>query len=204
MFNVNLNNISSIVAYHTSLRDHTQREYTRVVENLKKEVKRTIILNRTKELFEQLLLASREQVREVVSTIVTEALQRILDTTEVSFEIEFEFKRNQPEARPVLHFYDVSGSLEDSFGGGLDDVVSTVLKIVFKYLLCVEGPLFMDEPGKWIDSESSIRFVEFLRQLRERFNTQVFLATHKPEIYEAADKLFQVVNLDGESIVTEV
>lgn len=165
--------------------------------SLEREKNYTIIITKVQSLIEGLLESSRKGLQENISNIVTQALQEILNQP-LEFKVEFEFKRKQPEAYFLLN----GRPLSESYGGGVEDIVSSVLKIIFFHLLQIKGPLFLDEPGKWVDAESSIRFAQFLKQLSNQFGIQLFIVTHKSEIVEVADRIFEVTYVGEESRIT--
>lgn len=196
--------VSQLTAAHTLLDDNRTKRIA-VEKTLRDNEQQLVALANSRQLFDTLLDISRKDVQNKVCNVVSAALQKILDDPKIAIDVEFDIKRNQPEAQVVVKYDGKKGGskIEDSFGGGVDDVVSIVLKIVIGQLLGVKGPIIADEPGKWLDDMgASMRFVVFLKQLSTTFNRQLILTTHKSELREAADKLIEVVNTDGYSRVS--
>ena len=201
MFVMNLVKLSEIVGKYNGLFERVTLEKNQIIQDLELQQQKTIIIDSSKNLFSTLLDISREDIQHKISNLVTLALCDILDDPHFQMQLEFDFKRNQPEAVIVINHAKVRGELQETFGGGVEDVVSTVLKLVFAQLLDIEGPIWIDEPGKWIDDESSVRFAKFLNKLSHKFNRQLLLITHKSDIQNVADNVICVYQENGVSNV---
>jgi len=198
---MNLVKLSEIVGKYNGLFERVTLEKNQIIQDLELQQQKTIIIDSSKNLFSTLLDISREDIQHKISNLVTLALCDILDDPHFQMQLEFDFKRNQPEAVIVINHAKVRGELQETFGGGVEDVVSTVLKLVFAQLLDIEGPIWIDEPGKWIDDESSVRFAKFLNKLSHKFNRQLLLITHKSDIQNVADNVICVYQENGVSNV---
>jgi hypothetical protein len=193
--------LNQIVTKYQLIKQTFENDLKQQRDLLNKLEEYSIIINEVKDICSLLLEESRKKIQINVSNIVTLALREIKNTNDIEFIINFEFKRNQPEAYLYIKKKGQKKSIQNSYGGGVSDIVSTVLKLVFYHLLHIKGFVFVDEPGKWIDPHTSIRYVQFLKQLCYEFKLQMLFNTHKAEIIDVADKLIEVYNVDGESVV---
>lgn len=197
--------LNELSATEALLKEYTDN-YARVTKELAQNEKKLVSLSNSRGVFENLLNISREDIQKKVCNVISKALQKILNMPNVFVDIVFEIKRNQPEAQIVIKVDDNTGGgrIDDSFGGGVEDVVSTITHIIVAHLLNIHGPLLADEPGKWIDEMgASKRFGEFLRQLRKTFSRQLIITTHKNELREIADNIIEVDYIEDHSRVTQ-
>lgn len=145
---------------------------------------------------ELLDLASSEakvSVIEFLESIVSDALNFVFNMP-YSFRILI-----KEEGRPSCDFFlveTVDGveslqSPEESCGGGILDVIATVLKVSYACLYKnpgIKGPIILDEPSKMLSEEASAKYAEFLKKLCQKYNKQVLMITHNNTILNIADK----------------
>lgn len=162
---------------------------------------------KTAELLRKLGDRARQQAKENVELMVTNALQFVFQE-EMSFKIKFEQKNGRPEAE-FLVVSDCNGVMtevdpKDAHGGGIVDVASITLRIALAELFGVKGPMIMDEPAKHLSGEYVQNFALFLRQISEQFNRQIIMITHKPTLAEFADISYNVTQRNGVSHVEQI
>jgi DNA repair exonuclease SbcCD ATPase subunit len=131
--------------------------------------------------------------------MVTYALQTVLERQDYQFELELVDKRGRIEAEPVLKTATSRGNPIDNNGGGVIDIISTMLRLILKLRLRVPGPIILDEPGKWIAEAHRYNFMKMLREFSARAETQIIMCTHIGEYVEGADKTIEVTLVDGRS-----
>ena len=150
---------------------------------------------------------SRDQVKQHLEKIVTEALRFVTQSNDYEFVIQ-----DKGGAKPAYDIYvksNVNGTEclqkpEDSCGGGFIDIISTTLK--FAYLELFDDPhimnnvIFLDEPGKMVSESMSVKFAEFIKFLGKMFNKRIIMITHNSNISDTADNTFVIHKLpNGES-----
>ena len=165
---------------------------------------RVKVLGPVKELVEQSNIVSREFIRNEVEKLVTQGLQFIFDDPTIKFTIDFVSKRNQIEAEFSLSrdSEQVTGELLFTHGGGIADIISTALRVVVMQLLKIEGPLILDEPGKFISAQYIANFGGFLTKISETFGRQLILVTHNETLAQFASATIKVEQVDKVSKVT--
>jgi len=136
---------------------------------------------------------TREGISSSIERVVSHAEQMVLDREDYKFRIDFATKRNQVEAYPVQITSRSEGNPEDSNGGGILDIISTVLRLIIKRALDIPGPLFMDEPGKWVAEEHRKAYIQLLKEYSNDTGTQIIMTSHASEYIDAADKSFLVL-----------
>lgn len=145
--------------------------------------------------------AARRQVKALLESVVTRALQAVYDET-YRFEVDIQDDGKQAE----IGFYVICGDPPvreeptDAMGGGVVDVVSLALRIAFLELCQpkIGGPLILDEPGRHLDKERSPLLGQILTELAHEFGRQVILITHDQALAHSADRAYQVIH-NGEA-----
>lgn len=166
-------------------------------------------LNKSLVLINEVGKKAREIAKTQLETIVTDSLKYIHGEN-CRFEIELKEQRGVPSAE----FYvitEVNGEEsrqipEEACGGGYIDAISTALR--YAYIKAFNNPnpnnaIILDEPGKMLSEQASVKFAEFVKQLGVLFNKQTIMVTHNDMLKSVADKSFDVVKNGDESKVTE-
>ena len=180
---------------------------TTTIDGLNKLI---ITQNQVIDLLQKTAEGARDKARQHLETVVTSALQYISGES-YEFQIEITEKAGKPHAE----FYVVTkiGGIEskqkpqEACGGGFVDIISAALRYAYLELYNkpnIQGGTLLDEPGKMVSSEASVRFAEFIKQLGVSFNRQTIMITHNDNLQNIADTTF-VVALDSNGIskVTE-
>lgn len=166
------------------------------------------LLERVRILLGETADYARESARQQLEYTVTQALQFVFGQ-EMAFRVEIEEKAGQPSAEFLVESpYEGGDRLlnrpQDARGGGVVDVVSLALRVALLQLCepALPGPLLLDEPGKHVSAEYSLRVAEFLKEVSTVFGRQVILVTHDQALAGAADRSFLVELRQGRSRVT--
>ena len=153
----------------------------------------------------------RDKAKTHFEKIVTDALQFVSQDSTCKFVIEESMVRG----KPAYEFYIetiVNGEVcrkkpEESCGGGFIDIISVTAKVA--YLQIFNNPKIMnacfqmDEPGKMISEQMSVKFAEYIKFLGKQFGLQIIMVTHNENIAVMADDTFVVTkNKHGISVVS--
>lgn len=144
-------------------------------------------------------LQAKKSVTKFLESIVTDAL-RYISEGQYSFEIDLD----STEKSSKCDFYvveEIDGQKsrqkpQDACGGGFIDIISTTLRYAYISLYHnpeLKGFIILDEPGKMISSDMSIRFGEFVKKLGTDFNRQTIMITHNDNFMNVADKVEEIV-----------
>lgn len=167
------------------------------------------LLDKVRLLLQEASDYAREQARQQVEYMVTQALQVIFGP-EVEFKVEVAQRRGQPEAEFfVVSRYggvEVKSRPQDARGGGVVDVISLALRISLLETARppVGGPLVLDEPGKHLSEEFAPSLAQFLKTVASSFNRQVIMVTHNHHLAEAADLAYAIELRQGRSEVRKI
>lgn len=153
----------------------------------------------------------RDKAKGHFEKIVTDALQFISQDNTYKFVIEESMVRG----KPAYEFYIesiINGEVcrkkpEDSCGGGFIDIISVTAKVA--YLKIFNNPKIMnvcfqmDEPGKMISEQMSVKFAEYIKFLGKQFGLQIIMVTHNENLAVMADDTFVVTkNKNGISVIS--
>ncbi|NEU29299.1 ATP-binding protein [bacterium LRH843] len=160
-------------------------------------------------LLQQSAEYAREQAKQQIETLVTNALQYVFGPL-FSFLIELEEHGN----KAVAEFYVVSEyegvkvktRPQDSRGGGVVDIVTLALRVAIIETVQPKqtGPLLLDEPGKHVSGDYVFYLYEFLKSLSTMFKRQIIMITHNHHLAQSGDQAYEVIIKDGISEVDEI
>ncbi|MBP3951963.1 ATP-binding protein [Bacillus suaedae] len=160
-------------------------------------------------LLQQSAEFAREQAKQQIETLVTNALQYVFGPL-FSFQIELDEHGN----KPIAEFYVVSEyegikvktRPQDSRGGGVVDIVTLALRVAIIETIHPRktGPLLLDEPGKHVSGDYVYSLYEFLKSLSTMFNRQIIMITHNYHLAQSGDLAYEVSIRDGVSEVTKI
>lgn len=177
----------------TAKRDYlNQTVHSKEAELLEHQKQHTILLE-ARSLCNGVLVDTQNSIKTYVENIVSNALQTIFQE-DYTFEVEFDVKRNQPEAS----FYLVHKGLRlpvdgSSSGGGILDVISVILRIVAGQMRGNSNLYILDEPAKYLKNvEQEKALGEVLHRLADDLDLQIIMVTHSPHIADIADKVYRV------------
>lgn len=152
---------------------------------------------------------SRNQATHQIEDIVTQSIAYIMQNSS-RFIVELSEKRGLPIAEFFVESdygdYKVKTKPEMSRGGGVVDIVSLALRIAFleNHRPKMDGPLFLDEPGKHISDDYIFNMGEFVKECSRLFSRQIIMVTHNDYLTNICDKAFRVDIRNGISDVVEL
>lgn len=205
-----MNELNSI---NTQIQTYNNLE-TQIV-NLDSKIYTTELNIKMHEELSAILISSAKVMRDKAKAhfekIVTDALQFVSQDSTCKFVIEESMVRG----KPAYEFYIetiVNGEVcrkkpEDSCGGGFIDIISVTAKVA--YLKIFNNPKIMnvcfqmDEPGKMVSEQMSVKFAEYIKFLGKQFGLQIIMVTHNENISVIADNTFTISkNRNGVSVVS--
>jgi DNA repair exonuclease SbcCD ATPase subunit len=144
-------------------------------------------------------------LQEKVGKIVTEGLRAVFERSDIEFGLRFELARGQMTATPIIKTGDVETEAKDARGGGVLDVASFLLRCVMLVLTRpkLERVLVLDEIFKHLSRNHLQAAGSLVKEMSERLGIQMIMVSHKEEMTEAADKVFDVSIHDGKTKIEE-
>lgn len=202
-------NFSKDVSRREGIRDSIKEQIEKKkgeIEEVEGEEKK---LNGVVFLLQKAADFSRNQATHQIEDIVTQSIAYIMQNSS-RFIVDLSEKRGLPIAEFFVESdygdYKVKTKPELSRGGGVVDIVSLALRIAFleNHRPKMDGPLFLDEPGKHISDDYIFNMGEFLKECSRLFSRQIIMVTHNDYLTNICDKAFRVDIRNGTSGVTEV
>jgi predicted ATPase len=178
-----------------------QAQHAELVVEIGDIEKSVTIDDLSRSVLEVLSKTTEASIKGYIEPLITEALQAVFGYN-LTFTLAFEFERNQVIVRFSLtdEFGNTAtGELEDMKGGGILDVVSIVLQFAIVELFGLEGPIILDEPGKFVDQTHQITLGQLILSFAERFKRQIIIVTHDDGICAIGTKRYHVT-LDKDNI----
>ena len=136
----------------------------------------------------------------IFNNLLTEALTKIFEKN-IKFQIQLENYRNQPAINVLIT---EDGNVLDpqkSCGGGMNDIISLVFKVIFVYLAKGLQTIVLDESLKFLSKEYLEQASAFLRQMCDKLDMQIILVSHKENLQFSADKVITIDKQRGKSLI---
>lgn len=198
-------------AYFTDVgkRDQLQKTLDSTAKRRAEIKAQTILYEETRILLQKAGTQARESARLRLEETVTDALKYIFGD-DFAFHIEMRESGGRTEAE----FYvssDYNGTTiktkpQDARGGGIVDIVSIALRVALVQIYTnpkIQGPIILDEPGKHVSADYTMKLATFLQQVSKTFGRQIILSTHQPDLASIADNVYHVDIKDGATHVTK-
>lgn len=150
--------------------------------------------------------ATRKEIVEKISSIVTDALQKVKDK-DLEFKMTLTTERNQVDLKFTI-VNKVNGQEYDiltSCGGGVADIVTFPLRLslLLKWTPELARVIILDEAFKFVGVQDQDMLGEFIKQISDKLGIQIILITHSPVLSNKAHKVFTVTKAGSESKVDE-
>lgn len=137
-----------------------------------------------------------------ITNIVTMALSAVFDDP-YEFKVEFVTRRNQTECDMLFVRNGNECEPIDSSGGGALDIASLALRMAVWSIKKTRAIQILDEPMRFLSRDLQSKGSEMIKHISEKLGIQIIMISHIPEAIEAADRMLDVSNADGYSVVKE-
>ena len=143
-------------------------------------------------------------LKDYIEEMISVALQAVFED-DYQFIIDFNIKRNRPEAKISLKIRGEEVDPKDSVGGGVLDVASFALRVV---LWSIQNPrssntIVLDESFKFLHGNLE-NASQLLKKLSKDLGLQFIIVTQLDELSQYADKTFIVKHNGKHSEITEL
>lgn len=187
----------SIEAYSNKLeraigkRDHIKSQVDSMNKNLVTLNERKENIEKAQVFLQDIAQKTQEQLRYHIEDIVQLCLD-IVFPDKYKFNMIFEVKRGKTEAKLV--FMDDGEEVDpmEASGGGVVDVAALALRIAAWSLSKTDNVIVFDEPFRFISNDKQALAASVLKELSKTLNLQFIIVTHRPEIIDVADAVFNV------------
>lgn len=139
-----------------------------------------------------------------VEDIVTSALAIIPFKQQYEFSLKFVLRRNTTECDLLFKLGDQEMEPLESNGYGAADIASFALRIAYwKLSGKLRNFMAIDEPFSNLDKDKHKYAAEMVRRISDEFQIQFLISSHEPSLIDAADRIFEVSQVDGRSYVEQ-
>ena len=136
--------LTNLINKNIILKEEYERNILRDKEKKEQLIQENSTLSELKVFLLQVSANYREDVCSLFTNLVTEALTSIFEK-DIRFEISLYSYRNEPAVDITVVENGLEVDPQKSCGGGVNDIISLVLKIIFIYLKNSERILILDE-----------------------------------------------------------
>ena len=192
--------LSSLINKNLILEEEYLRNILSDREQKDKITKDNLILKELKTFLLQVSANYREDICNLFTNLVTEALTSIFEK-DIKFEIKLYSYRNEPAIDILVIENELEVDPQKSCGGGVNDIISLVLKIIYIYLKNSNRILILDESLKFLSRNYLEQASSFIRDISERMNLQIILVSHKPELEVGCDNLITIEKENNRSVI---
>ena len=195
-----INQLSNLINKNLILEEEYKKNillYREQQKNIKEE---NLILEELKEFLLQVSANYREDICSLFTNLVTEALTSIFEKN-IKFEIKLYSYRKEPAVDIMVIEDELEVDPQKSCGGGVNDIISLVLKVIFIYLKNSNRILILDESLKFLSRNYLEQASNFIRDISERMNLQIILVSHKPELEVGCDNLITIEKENNRSVI---
>lgn len=131
-----------------------------------------------------------------IEGIVSDGLRRVFGNDQLGLFIEKKDTARGNTYRLLVRKGDTVGNPMDSFGGGVQNVVAFLLRIILIKRFKLAPFIALDEQFSNVSTEYQPKVSEMLKVLAQKGFT-IFAISHQPTITSAADIIYEVVVDDG-------
>src|SRR5271157_338956 len=131
-----------------------------------------------------------------IEGIVSDGLRRVFNNDHIGLLIEKKETARGNSYRLLVKKGETVGNPMDSFGGGVQNVVAFLLRIILIKRFKLAQFIALDEQFSNVSSEYQPKVSEML-QVLSKMGFTIFAISHQPTITSAADTIYEVVVDEG-------
>lgn len=183
------------------LNDVKQRK-TKIIKEKEEQLKN---INKARWVLSEVSKQTQINFKYYVEDLMTLALKSVFKDRDFKFKIDFNIKRNKPECVFLIQEGEEEPFFpKDEMGGGIRDLISFVLRIVFWSLQRprTRNIIILDEPFKRL-GKLSVLAGEMVKEISQKLNLQIIIITHNSDLIGVADRCYKVKYNGKFSEVTE-
>lgn len=153
---------------------------------------------------------ARTKAKNHFEKIITEALRYVTQSDDYEFVIQEKEERSKTSyefyIKTIINGEESLQNPKDANGGGFVDIISVAMKYAYLELFndpaIMNSSVILDEPGKMIDEQRSIKFAEYVKELGSIYDRQTIMITHNNNLSDTADRTYYVSQ--GDDMISQV
>lgn len=160
-------------------------------------------LLKAREVVSKVAQATQEKIEYHISNLVTMALASVFPDP-WKLQLRFVERRNKTEADLIFIKGDnETDDLLNAGGGGPADIAAFALRIALWRIRETAPIMILDEPMRFVSRDLQPKVSALLKELSDKLGIQFIIVSHIPELCECANKIIEIENVNGESIIEE-
>jgi DNA repair exonuclease SbcCD ATPase subunit len=179
----------------------TLSNYEKRYSQIKTEV---ALLGSSRELYQKGSTTLRLRISERFANLASRALKYIFQRDDIKFIVELDIKSNLPSATFYVEIGGHQMDPKEALGGSIYEIIGVCLRLVCLEVFGLKGPLMLDEPLRSVDETNLKNALEFIHEYCRETNRQLFIVTHNDQIAKSGDKIFEVIQQNGISLISEI
>ena len=195
-----IKHLKTLIDKNTFIKDSLEEKQEKIQKDINNINKETDTLLELKDFLMSVSANYRDQLCNLFTSLVTEALTSIFEK-DIRFNIKLYSYRNEPAIDVSVIENNLEVDPQKSCGGGLNDIISFVIKIIFIYLKKSSRIIILDEPLKFLSRDYIEQSSNFIHEISKRMNIQIILVSHKPDLEISCDKLITIEKNENRSII---
>jgi len=163
------------------------------------------LLDKVSSLFKHLLDSLLEEKKQEIQKLVTYGLKTVFTDQDLRFHINIEPKYNTVYTNFRTEQVGVAeGDVLDSFGGGVVNIESFLLRIITLFQTKLTPFLFLDETFSHVSGEYVENTSALLSNICEQLGLTIALITHKEDMLNNADKIYKATSVKNKLKLSEI
>lgn len=162
------------------------------------------LLERALIVLKKLVDRATQEDLEKIQEFATNGMKKVLYDQDIECRISATSKTGAAKVRIFGKEGDVEGPFLRTFGGGVWNTVSFVLRLIFILRFGMRRVIFLDESFSKISEEYQPYMSELVQSLSKQLGFKVLLITHQPSFAEHADKVYQAKSVKGKLVLEEI
>jgi len=163
------------------------------------------LLDKVSSLFKHLLDSLLEEKKQEIQKLVTYGLKTVFTDQDLRFHINIEPKYNTIYTNFKTEQVGVAeGDVLDSFGGGVVNIESFLLRIITLFQTKLTPFLFLDETFSHVSGEYVENTSALLSNVCEQLGLTIALITHKEDMLNNADKIYKASSVKNKLKLSEI
>ena len=192
--------LKTLIDKNTFIKDSLEEKKNKIQNDIDEINKETGSLLELKDFLMTVSANYRDQLCNLFTSLVTEALTSIFEK-DIKFNIKLYSYRYEPAIDVSVIENDLEVDPQKSCGGGLNDIISFVVKIIFIYLKKSSKIIILDEPLKFLSRDYIEQSSNFIHEISKRMDIQIILVSHKTDLEISCDKLITIEKNENRSII---
>jgi len=163
------------------------------------------LLDKVSSLFKHLLDSLLEEKKQEIQKLVTYGLKTVFTDQDLRFHINIEPKYNTIYTNFRTEQVGVAeGDVLDSFGGGVVNIESFLLRIITLFQTKLTPFLFLDETFSHVSGEYVENTSALLSNVCKQLGLTIALITHKEDMLNNADKIYKATSVKNKLKLSEI